>query len=428
MDFLSFIGRFLYLEAYIHIVVTRQDVFLTIGLFPGMTCNEIAKKIGKKQVAYDSIYKLAKKLKDENLIREEKGKFFLAEAQKCKALFWLLNFCLKNDIDYNQVVSQKTAEFVKTGLEKGFIEGLLFDAKTVRKIVRHLSRHGFAIVESKKPFVCKIVYSQFLEHLVEYFIEKPAVTCHDIVDCLDEKRLNGSLEKEFSAYKRLSKKKLAFDEVGFIYTSLTLEGNTLTLPETEKVIKQNITPAAKPFKDVQEVLDYKKALDNFIYSNKTLDLANVLGFHKIAMNTLAAGAGETRLQNVKIRGNPRFETPNWHEVPQLLDNFFKMAMQFKSAKKLLASQIVENAAFLHNEFQRIHPFVDGNSRTARAIFSKLLIDRGFPLVKIPVGFFDQYMNLTKLSEKRDDQKFALLMKQIVLENIKINRQKLEYAE
>jgi len=45
---------------------------------------------------------------------------------------------------------------------------------------------------------------------------------------------------------------------------------------------------------------------------------------------------------------------------------------------------------------------------------------------MPVGFSDQYMKLTKLSEKRDDKKFALLMKQIALENLKHLIKKLEY--
>ncbi|MFH1225160.1 MAG: hypothetical protein V1676_05140, partial [Candidatus Diapherotrites archaeon] len=69
--------------------------------------------------------------------------------------------------------------------------------------------------------------------------------------------------------------------------------------------------------------------------------------------------------------------------------------------------------------------IDGNSRTSRAIFLKALTQNNFPLIKMPVGFSDQYMGLTKLSKKRDDEKFALLMKQIALENLKRLVKKLE---
>jgi fido (protein-threonine AMPylation protein) len=143
------------------------------------------------------------------------------------------------------------------------------------------------------------------------------------------------------------------------------------------------------------------------------------------MNSLVAGAGQFRTENVKIKGNSNFKTPDWKELPFLLTDFFK-DVNNQEKKKLSPAQIVERAAFLHNEFQRIHPFIDGNSRTSRAIFLKSLIQNNFPPIKIPVGFSDQYMNLTKLSGVRDDKKFALLMKQIALENLKHLIKKLEY--
>ncbi|MFH1224322.1 MAG: Fic family protein [Candidatus Diapherotrites archaeon] len=152
---------------------------------------------------------------------------------------------------------------------------------------------------------------------------------------------------------------------------------------------------------------------------------SIIEFHRAAMNPLAAGAGKFRAGNVRIKGNPAFKTPDWRELSGLLAVFFKSA-GIPEKKKVSAAETVESAAFLHNEFQRIHPFIDGNSRTSRAVFLKALAQSNFPLIKIPVGFSDQYMKLTKLSEKRDDKKFALLMKQIALENLKYFAKKLEY--
>ena len=337
----------------------------------------------------------------------------------------MVYFCFNNSINYNKVISEKVAEFVKIGLEKGKIKGPIFNYKTVSAISTSLSKHGFIVVESRKPFECTVVYSRFLEKLAHHFFGKIKISCSAVADCMDEQSINSKLEKEFSAFKKLEKGKISFDEIGFIHSSLSLEGNTLTLPETEKLIKQNIAPSSKPFKDAQEVLDYKKALDNFLYSEEQITEEKILEFHKAAMNSLSSGAGEFRTQNVRIKGNPNFKTPDWKELPSLLKSFFESANN-ALPRKASASSIAEYAAFLHNEFQRIHPFIDGNSRTSRAIFTKILIMHGFPLVKIPVGFSDQYMSLTKLSEKRDDKKFALLMKVIVLENLKIVAKKLEY--
>ncbi len=406
-------------------MVSRLDVFLTVGLYPELSCANIVKKIGKAQTSYNATYNLLQELKADGLVVEKKESFSASKTKKAHMLLSLVYFCFKNGIDYNKVISEKSAEFVKMGLEKGQINGLPFDAKTVRRIVGQLSKNGFAVVESRKPFLCKIVPSQFTQLLVEYFFGKTKVKCSLLLDCLDERFVNSKLEKQFSLYKSLEKEKFAFDEIGFIYISLSLEGNTLTLSETEKIIKQNIAPASKPFKDAQQVLDYKKGLDGFIFSSIAITQESILEFHRTSMNSLATGAGRFRTENVRIKGNSNFKTPDWKELPDLLKGFFKNANIWEK-KKVSAAEIVEKAAFLHNEFQRIHPFIDGNSRTSRAIFLKALIQNNFPLIKIPVGFSDQYMKLTKLSEKRDDKKFAFLMKQIALENLKHIIKKLEY--
>lgn len=408
-------------------MVSKLDVVLTVGLFPKSSPKAVLEKMGKKSVLYNSTYNLLMALEAAGTVKKGGENYSLAETVPAKRLFWLVYFCFKNGIDYNAIVSEKAAAFVKKGLESKSIKGLPFHPKTVQKILAVLSRHGFVVVESKKPFVCRIIYSKFLEVLVEHFFGKPKVACYDFLDCVNEEKLDSQLEKEFSAFKRLSKKPLDFDEIGFIHSSLSLEGNTLTLPETEKLIKENIPPKSKPFKDAQQVTDYKKAIDNFIYSDLELSLENVLEFHRTAMNSLQAGAGEVRRQNVRIKGNPKFKTPDWKQVPELLAGFFGSASQALEQKKLSASKLVENSAFLHNEFQRIHPFVDGNSRTARAIFTKFLVEKGYPLIKIPIGFSEQYMKLTKLSEKRDDKRFAVLMKQIALENLKLASKKIRFA-
>ncbi len=417
--------RFLVFVLY---MVSKLDVLLAVGLFPKSESKQLLARMQKKAVAYNALHKLLKRLEEDGHIKRDGRVFLLSDNEKTRLLFWLVEFCFRHGIDYNVVVSEKTAEFVKRGLEKERIDGLPFDAKTVRRITIVLAKKGFVIIESKKPFSCRIVYSIFLERLARYFFPSVAPVCKNLVDYLNEEQVNERLEKEFSGFKKIAKQKAGFDEIEFIHSSLSLEGNTLTLSETEKLLKKNILPSSKSFLDMQQALDYKKALDAFVFSGQPISLEKILEFHRTAMNSMAAGAGQVRTQNVRIKGNPNFKTPDWKIVPQLLSTFFETLAGYEKQSKFSAVQAVEQAASLHSEFQRIHPFIDGNSRTTRAIFTKLLIEKGFSLTKIPVGFFDQYMKHTKLSEKRDDQQFALLMKQIVLENIKQAKQRIEFGD
>jgi len=407
-------------------MVTKLDVFLAVGLFKDATSKELLEKMQKKAPSYDSLYKMLTKLQNEDLVQHDSGKYSLSNNIKSRNLFWIVYYCFANNMDYNTVISEKTAEFVKIGLENEKITKLPFDPKTVQKLVWSLSKKGFLIIESRKPLSCIEVYSIFLEKLVKYFSGEVKIKNKNLVLALNENEINSKLEKEFSKYKKLEKRGLEFDEVGFIHTSLSLEGNTLTLPETEKLLQKNITPLSKPFKDAQQTIDYKKALDEFLIVEKQINLTNILDFHKTAMNSLKAGAGEIRKEPVKIKGNPNFKPIDWHLIPQALENFFVRVNDFSNLKKAKATELVEKAALLHAEFQHIHPFVDGNSRTSRAIFTKSLMDKGFPLIKIPIGFFDQYMSQTKLSEKRNDPEFKALMKIIALENLKQINEKIEH--
>jgi len=65
-------------------------------------------------------------------------------------------------------------------------------------------------------------------------------------------------------------------------------------------------------------------------------------------------------------------------------------------------ECLKELGFIHNQHQRIHAFIDGNSRTTRLLVNWLLIKFKFPLLVLKIGAFEKYMSLTKLSTRRDD--------------------------
>jgi fido (protein-threonine AMPylation protein) len=384
---------------------TKLDVFLAIALSE-KTIKELREQL--KSSTYLSIYNNIKKLQEDNLVIKNKNNYAINK-KEAKELFSLIYFCFKNNLDYNILVSKNVAEYVFSGYNKKYLNNNLFNSKTIKKYNNNLSRAGIIYIESKKPLKARIVPSSFTDLLIKYFLNenKKANLDYGGLD-IDEK-----IEKQFSKYKK-KQKILLSDHINFVYTSLSLEGITLTLPQTEKLLKENITPNIPLYKDIQQTENYKKAL-TFLIDND-LNLENILTFHKIAMASLDFGAGKIREQNVIIKGNPKFKTKDWKELSSALEKYNKSLIELIS-KKEKPHKVIEDASYLHNEFQRIHPFIDGNSRTARAIFSVILVKFGFPLVNIPVGYFDVYMAQTKLSEKRNDYEFSKLMKLIVLKNL-----------
>lgn len=408
-------------------MASKYSVLYAVYLKEGSTAGELVGKLGKKLPSYQTIYNFLKELEKEEFVEFKGKKCFLTEFDKTTRLLKLIDFCIANKINYDELFLPKTIDFIQKGLKEGKLEELSLDNKTISRISLLLSRHGFLVIESRKPFTAWLVYSHFLEKLVEFFRGKPSISCKLLHQIPNGEKLNNQIEKEFSKYKKQAKKQPDMDtEIRFVHRSLSLEGNTLTLSETEQLLRKNIPPKAKSFKEMQQVVDYKKALDELIASVEFLDLDSVLKFHATAMASMQHGAGKVREQNVQIKGNPLFKTADWKELPQKLKEFFEKYKE-KTDQKMKAHEVIEFASFLHSQFQWAHPFIDGNSRTSRAIFVHTLLKKGFPLVTFQAGFADQYMGLTKLSKERDDKKFGLLMKHIVLHTLKQANQKAKYA-
>ena len=128
----------------------------------------------------------------------------------------------------------------------------------------------------------------------------------------------------------------------------------------------------------------------------------------LVMFSMHRHAGKYKITQNKIQGNPDFKTVSPSKVPEYMNNFCS------EIKKINFENCLDKLGLIHNEFQRIHPFADGNSRTTRMILNWLMMKNGFPLIILKMGSFDEYMNLTKLSKKRDDDELTQLFWNILI--------------
>jgi len=145
-----------------------------------------------------------------------------------------------------------------------------------------------------------------------------------------------------------------------------------------------------------------------------LSLSLILEYHKIAMTHMDY-AGKIRKQNVRINANSDFKTCDWKEILNKLNKLMKKYDNFNSKA---VKDIIDFASYFHNEFQRIHPFIDGNSRISRLLMFHILRSYNIPIMDLPLGYFDLYLDLTKRSTKRDDENFKYLIEEIILMNLK----------
>lgn len=174
------------------------------------------------------------------------------------------------------------------------------------------------------------------------------------------------------------------------YTSNAIEGNTLTRKETEMAIEEKITSGAKPINDYLEAINHAKAFEFIKTSAKNnikIDENYILQIHKIILSGIDdTNAGFYRSVRVRISGSQTI-LPNPLKVPDLMKDFSEWL-----AKK--DDDMLMKAIEAHYRLVTIHPFVDGNGRTARLLLNSMLLENGY--VPIIIRTIDRRRYLSAL--------------------------------
>ena len=157
------------------------------------------------------------------------------------------------------------------------------------------------------------------------------------------------------------------------YTSNAIEGNTLTRRETTLAIEENITSGSKPISHYVEAVNHAKAFElimDLAKKKHTIDNNDVLQIHSYILSGIDnANAGCFRKVPVRISGS-RTVLPNPLKVPDLME-------QFNHWLKTTDEEIIFKAINAHYRLVTIHPFKDGNGRTARLLMNLILMQSGF---------------------------------------------------
>ena len=210
-----------------------------------------------------------------------------------------------------------------------------------------------------------------IEELKEAFLRK--CLAEEAFKKLD--RIKKNFAAEWSKYPESIKKKILTDfAIDFTYNTNAIEGSTLTLEDTEEVIRHKIAPN-KPIADVQETLNHARIFFSVFNEKKDIALSMLLQWHLgLFKDTKPDIAGKLREYLVRVGD---YRAPDWQDVPALINDFF--SFYNKNQKTMHA---VELAARAHYKFEKIHPFGDGNGRVGRLVIAYILKKKGYPLLII----------------------------------------------
>jgi Fic family protein/DNA-binding XRE family transcriptional regulator len=152
------------------------------------------------------------------------------------------------------------------------------------------------------------------------------------------------------------------------YHSNSIEGSTLTEPDTAAIIFDNVALPDKTLSEQLEAKNHQTALNYlFGYMDKggKIDEALILRLHGILMNGIRPDAGAYRHHAVRIMGVD-LPTANYIRVPNLIADLLAEA-------KKKTDDIIAISANTHVRFEQIHPFSDGNGRVGRLLMNAMFL-------------------------------------------------------
>jgi len=166
-------------------------------------------------------------------------------------------------------------------------------------------------------------------------------------------------------------------DIEYTYESNRIEGNTLTLQETALVIEKGLTIGGKSLNEHLEAVNHQNAIEyikELAKQNETITERNLLQIHYLILQGINnKQAGKYRNLQVLISG-AKHVPPQPYLVQKEIESLF---LWYNENKDKLHP--VELSAEMHERLVTIHPFIDGNGRTARLLMNLILLQNGFPI-------------------------------------------------
>lgn len=198
--------------------------------------------------------------------------------------------------------------------------------------------------------------------------------------------------------------------VRYTYNTNAMEGNQLSLRQTALVLVDKVTPEGARTEDVLEALNAVDAW-NYIQSYKGVPGKKFLLRiqYEVTKNTSCRIQGRFRDGDVLIAGSNHVP-PRSEKVRELIDN---LSVEYQTLKKDLHP--LELAAFMHNRLVNIHPFTDGNGRTARLVLNWILNKNRIPPVIIESSIREKYYRVIEDADKGNHVPFAVFLAKQLLD-------------
>ena len=250
------------------------------------------------------------------------------------------------------------------------------------------AEHSFRLPNGKIKKISKLIKGEAnknSKNIKDYFLKKQVEAYQDYA--LKVYTTDGVLTKE--QIKKLESIKIEYRKiiksftknqikdildrftVNFTYESNAIEGNSLTLKDVTLILGENIVPKNKDLREVYETRNTREAHELLFKDKIKINIKDVINIHSILVKDTGIQLGFKKIPNYLAMRDLKTTPPEKVE-----EEMNKLISWYKSNKNKIHP--LRLATEFHAQFERIHPFDDGNGRTGRILLNAILLEHNYP--------------------------------------------------
>ena len=182
--------------------------------------------------------------------------------------------------------------------------------------------------------------------------------------------------------------------IDFAFNTASLEGNTITLAETQRLLRENLSPKNKTLREIYDIQNTEKIFFEILHSKHKIDHTFIISIHDKLLENIDVRKGY-RTHDIRVFGK-RFEATPFSYIRTDMDILLKWLEKNEDSLHPLAL-----AGMFHHKFEKIHPFSDGNGRTGRMLMNYILFQKEYPFFIVRKAKRSDYLNALTHADHAD---------------------------
>lgn len=298
---------------------------------------------------------------------------------------------------YKKTIGNKDYYYLRASVRKGsrvIKKDIAYLGNNLEKIKEKLpSKYSKEIRKTYKTINRFLEVNHYLEEIKTAKTKTNRYLSKELLENVEACRLHWA--KKFQRYDETTKEEILNNFlVEFAFNTTSIEGNTITLKQTQKLLIDNLTPKNKTLREIYDLKNTQKVFFNLLNSsNKQISHKFIQHIHSELMNDIDKRIGY-RKEDVRVFKMNFKSTP----APYVLTDM-RILLKWYNNNQDMHPLVL--AIIFHHKFEKIHPFMDGNGRVGRMLMNYILINKGHPPLIIQKKHRLEYLNKLNKADKTD---------------------------